>query len=182
MEGAERSTALALLPASGQSHGPVAKSSPADKMGGDRLVAKHRRAYYDYEIGDTYEAGVSLLGSEVRSLRENGADLSDAWVDIDRRGEAWVKGMRIPPKQHAAFGHEERRTRKLLLHTAEIDRLRSATERDGMTLIATKCYFKGGRAKLEVAVARGRKRHDKRQAVREREATREARQAVRRGR
>jgi SsrA-binding protein len=145
-------------------------------------VSKNRRAYYDYEIGDTYEAGLALIGSEVRSLRETGADLSDAWVDIDRRGEAWVKNLRIPPLKHAAFGHEERRPRKLLLHTAEIDRLRGAQEREGMTLICTKCYFKHNRAKIEVAIARGKKKHDKRQSVKEREAAREARQAVRRGR
>src|SRR5262245_24688139 len=107
----------------------MAKGSPAEKPGGDRLVSKNRRAYYDYEIGDTYEAGLALIGSEVRSLRETGADLSDAWVDVDRRGEAWVKGLRIPPLKHAAFGHEERRPRKLLLHGYEIDRLRGALER-----------------------------------------------------
>jgi SsrA-binding protein len=123
-----------------------------------------------------------LIGSEVRSLRENGADLGDAWVDIDRRGEAWVKNLRIPPLDHAAFGHEERRPRKLLLHSYEIERLRGAVEREGMALIATKCYFKNNRAKLEIAIARGRKRHDKRQAIKDRDATREARQAVRRGR
>jgi SsrA-binding protein len=160
----------------------MAKGSPAEKPGGDRLVSKNRRAYYDYEIGDTYEAGLALIGSEVRSLRETGADLSDAWVDVDRRGEAWVKGLRIPPLKHAAFGHEERRPRKLLLHDYEIDRLRGALERDGMTLICTKCYFKHNRAKIEVAIARGKKKHDKRQSVKEREAAREARQAVRRGR
>lgn len=160
----------------------MAKSSPATKPAGDRLVAKNRRAYFDYEIGDTYEAGLALIGSEVRALRETGADLGDAWVDIDRRGEAWVKGLRIPPLQHAAFGHEERRPRKLLLHDWEIERLRSAVERDGMTLICTKCYFKNNRAKLEVAVARGRKKHDKRRAIKDREDVREARQAARRDR
>jgi len=160
----------------------MAKSSSADKPGGDRLVAKNRRAWFDYEVGETYEAGLRLIGSEVRSLRENGADLVDAWVDIDRRGEAWVKGLRIPPLKHSAFGHEERRTRKLLLHDYEIERLRGSVERDGMTLICTKCYFKNNRAKLEIAVARGKKRHDKRQALKDREAAREAPQAVRRGR
>jgi SsrA-binding protein len=147
---------------------------------GDRLVSKNRRAYFDYDVGETYEAGLALIGSEVRSLRQNSADLSDAWVDIDRHSQAWVKGMRIPPLTHAAFGHEERRPRKLLLHAGEIDTLRGASERDGMTLIVTRCYFKNNRAKIEVALARGRKRHDKRHALREKEAGREARQAVRR--
>ena len=143
------------------------------------LVARNRRAFFNYEVGEAIEAGLVLIGSEVRSLRENGADLRDAWVDIDVRGEAWVKGLRIPPLKHAAFGHEERRARKLLLHAAQIERLRSAIERDGMTIVATKCYFKKNRAKLEVAVARGKKQHDKRRALRERDAEREARTAMR---
>jgi SsrA-binding protein len=149
---------------------------------GDRLVSNNRRAFFEYEVGDSYEAGIVLIGSEARSLRENSADLSDAWVDIDARGEAWVKGMRIPPLKHAAFGHEERRPRKLLLHKEQIDRLRGYSSRDGMTLVVTKCYFKKNRAKIEVAAARGRKKHDKRQAIRERDADREARVAMRRGR
>jgi SsrA-binding protein len=159
----------------------MAKADSKQKQG-DRLVSKNRRAYFDYDVGDTFEAGLVLIGSEVRSLRTNAADLTDAWVDIDRWSQAWVKGMRIPPMVHAAFGHEERRPRKLLLHTGEIDRLRGAAERDGMTLIVTKCYFKNNRAKIEVALARGRKKHDKRHALRDKEASREAQQAVRRGR
>ena len=160
-------------------------ASPKDKKhakdGGDRLVSKNRRAFYDYEVGDVFEAGLVLIGSEVRSLRENSADLSDAWVDITS-GEAWVKGLRIPPLKHAAFGHEERRPRKLLLHREQIDRLRGSSERDGATLIVTKCYFKQNRAKLEIAEARGKKKYDKRQALRARDADREARVAVQRGR
>jgi SsrA-binding protein len=149
---------------------------------GDRLVSKNRRAHFDYELGQSYEAGIQLIGSEVRSMRENGADLGEAWVDIDQRGEAWVRGMRIPPLKHAAFGHEEKRTRKLLLHRDQIDKLRGSVEREGMTLIATKCYFKNNRAKLEVALARGRKVHDKRQAIKERTADKEARAAIGRAR
>ncbi len=156
----------------------------ADKKnpGGDRLVSKNRRASFDYELGDAYEAGLVLIGSEARSLRENTADLTDAWVDIDARGEAWVKGMRIPPLKHAAFGHEERRPRKLLLHREQIDKLGGQVEREGMTLIVTKCYIKGGRAKLEFAIARGKKVHDKRHALRAKMADREAEAAMRRGR
>ncbi len=151
-------------------------------LGGERVVAKNRRAHFDYELGQSYEAGMCLIGSEVRSLRENGGDLVDAWVDIDFRGEAWVRGMRIPPLKHAAFGHEEKRARKLLLNRTELDRLKGSIERDGMTLVATKCYFKDNRAKLEIALARGRKKHDKRQAIRERDADKEARQAIARAR
>ncbi len=156
----------------------MAKNDAKEKRG-DRLVSKNRRAYFDYDVGETFEAGLVLIGSEVRSLRDNSADLSDAWVDIDSRSQAWVKGMRIPPMAHAAFSHEERRARKLLLHVAEIDHLRGASERDGMTLIVTKCYFKNNRAKIEVALARGRKQHDKRHALRAKEADREAKQAIR---
>jgi SsrA-binding protein len=149
---------------------------------GDRLVSKNRRAYFDYDVEETLEAGIALIGSEVRSLREHPADIIEAWVDIDRRGEAWVKSMRISTLPHAAFGHEERRVRKLLLHREQIERLRGKVERDGMTLIVTKCYFKNNRAKIEVALARGKKKHDKRQALREKEAGREAQAAMRRGR
>ncbi|HEX4476965.1 MAG TPA: SsrA-binding protein SmpB [Polyangiaceae bacterium] len=146
------------------------------------VVAANRRATFDYELGDRYEAGLSLLGSEARSLRVNGADVSTAWVSIDGRGEAHVKEMRIPVLNHAAFGHEERRTRKLLLHREQIDTIKGLIEREGMTLVVTKCYFKEGRAKLEMAVARGKKKHDKRQALRAKETEKEARQAMRRGR
>src|SRR5258708_33687252 len=118
-------------------------------------VATNRRASFDFELGDKYEAGMSLIGSEVRSLRVNGADVSTAWVEINHRGEAWVKEMRIPVLPHAAFAHTEKRPRKLLLHREEIDTLRGNIEREGMTLIVTRCYFKEGRTKLEFAVARG---------------------------
>jgi SsrA-binding protein len=153
---------------------------PKNPLRADRVVARNKRAFFDYEVGETVEAGLVLTGSEVRSLRVNGAGLTDAWIDIDQRGEAWVKGMRIPPLPHAAFGHEERRTRKLLLHTEQIAELRSGKERDGMTLVATQCYFKNNHAKLEVALARGKRKHDKRDAVRAREADREAQAAMRR--
>jgi SsrA-binding protein len=146
------------------------------------LVATNRRAHFDFELGDKYEAGLSLLGSEARSMRVNGADVSTAWVEINHRGEAWVREMRVPVLTHAAFAHTEKRPRKLLLHREELDTLKGAIERDGMTLVVTRCYFKEGRAKLEFAVARGKKMHDKRQSLREKDSEREARQAMRRGR
>ncbi len=158
---------------------PKAKNKKQTADFGDRVVAKNRRARFDYELGETTEAGLVLIGSEVRSLREGSADLSDAWVDIVS-GEAWVKGMRIPTLKYAAFGHEEKRARKLLLHKAQIEKLMAAQERDRMALVATKLYFKDGRAKLEVAIAKGKKSHDKRQTLRERDAAKEARDAIRR--
>lgn len=172
------SKALGSLWAAGRSEIAMAREKAKDTG----TVAVSRRAHFDYELGDKYEAGLSLIGSEARSLRIHGADITSAWVTIDPRGEAWVKDMRIPVLQHAAFGHEEKRARKLLLKREEIERLRGSTEREGMTLVVTKCYFKDGRAKLEVALGHGRKRHDKRQAIRERDSEREARQAMRRGR
>jgi SsrA-binding protein len=150
------------------------------KDGGDRVIARNRRAHYDYEIGTSYEAGLVLIGSEVRALRDRAADLTDAWVDIDVRSEAWIKGMRIPELTHAAFAHEEKRPRKLLLHADQIRTLRSKKEAEGMTIVATKCYFRDGKVKVEVSLARGKKSHDKRQALRERESEREARDAIRR--
>ncbi len=154
----------------------------AQQPGGEGryLVARNKRARYNYEIGDRYEAGLVLIGSEARSLRVTGADLTDAWVEIDARGEAWLKGLRIPVLPHAAFGHSEQRMRKLLLHVEEIQRLRAGVDRGGMTVIATSLYFKRGRAKIEIALARGKRKHDKRQAIRERDAAREAEQAMRR--
>ncbi len=152
--------------------------SAKNKPGADRLVSHNRRASFEYELLENFEAGIVLLGSEVRVLRERSVDLKDAWVEVDSRGEAWVKGMRIPELAHAAFAHQEKRTRKLLLHRKEIDELRTRVEAQGMTIIVTKCWLKHGRAKLEIALARGRKHHDKRQVIREREAEREARQAM----
>jgi SsrA-binding protein len=145
----------------------------------DRVVAVNRRARFDYELGATFEAGLVLIGSEVRALREGSADLTDAWVDIVS-GEAWVKGLRVPTLKHAAFAHEEKRPRKLLLHSAQIEELLRARDRERMTLVTTKLYFKKGKAKIEVAVARGKKQHDKRQTLRERDAAKEARDAIRR--
>jgi SsrA-binding protein len=145
---------------------------------GDRLIAQNRRARHDYELGKSFEAGVVLIGSEARALREGPADITDAWVDI-HRNEAWVKGMRIPPLVHSFLGHEEKRARKLLLHRSQIEELLSAQERDRMTLVASKLYFKEGRVKLELCVAKGKKEYDKRHTLRQRDADKEARVAIR---
>jgi SsrA-binding protein len=114
-------------------------------------------------------------------LRDGKAELSDAWCAI-ANGEAYLHGMNIPEMPGAAFGHVAKRTRKLLLHADEIDRIRKAVEREGMTVAATRLYFKNGRAKVEIALAKGKKVADKREAVKTREATREARAAISRGR
>jgi SsrA-binding protein len=147
-------------------------------------IAVNRRASFDYELGTRYEAGLVLTGSEVKSLRNAAANISEAWAII-RNGEAFVEGMRIPVLKHAAFVHTETRVRKLLLHQREIATLQNEIERKGLTVIITRIYFRAGLVKLELAVARGKRAHDKREAIKGREAEREARAAmdrVRRGR
>ncbi|MBM4374115.1 MAG: SsrA-binding protein SmpB [Deltaproteobacteria bacterium] len=151
--------------------------APAVEQYGDGIIAKNRRASFDYELSDTYEAGLQLIGSEVKVLRAGKADLSDAYVTIER-GEAFVHGANIPELSGTPFGHEPKRKRKLLLNRDEIDAIERATEREGMTVVATKIYFRGGRAKLEIALARGKKLHDKRESLKRKEADREARAAV----
>ncbi len=148
---------------------------------GETLIVRNRRARFEYELGDTFEAGIVLIGSEVKMLREGKADLGDSWCAIEQ-GEAYLKGVNIPVMPGAAFGHEAKRSRKLLLHQAEIERIERALTRDGMTVAATRLYFKDGRAKVEIALAKGKQMADKREAVKEREAEREARAAMARGR
>lgn len=148
--------------------------------GADRIIAQNRRARHEYELGKSYEAGLVLIGSEARALRDGPADISDSWVDL-HQGEAFVKGMRIPSLPYAFLGHPEKRDRKLLMHRAEIDALQAAQERERMTLIVTKLYFKAGRAKIALCVAKGKKLYDKRQTLRQRTADKEARVAIRSG-
>jgi SsrA-binding protein len=148
---------------------------------GEKLIVRNRRASFDYELGDRFEAGLVLIGSEVKMLRHGSADLTDSWVAIER-GEAYLKGVNVPVFPGAAFGHEPKRTRKLLLHAKEIETLQRSIEREGMTAVATRLYFKDGRVKVEVALARGKRKGDKREAVKAREAERETRAAMARGR
>lgn len=148
---------------------------------GEKLIVRNRRAGFDYELGDRYEAGLVLLGSEVKMLRHGTADLSDAWCSI-RRGEAFLEGVNIPVMPGAAFGHEAKRPRKLLLHAREIEDIDRALAREGMTVAAVRLYFKEGRVKVELALAKGKKTLDKREAMKEKDAEREARAAMSRGR
>ena len=156
----------------------MAKPAKAD---GTQLVLQNRRASFDYELGERFEAGLVLTGSEVKTLRNGSGDLTDGWVAI-RGGEAWLKNLFLPKLLHAAFGHEERRDRKLLLHEREIERLRKATTQEGLTVVPVRVYWKSGRAKVELALAKGKKAHDKRESIKKREGEREARAAMRRGR
>ncbi|MGE0231877.1 MAG: SsrA-binding protein SmpB [Flavobacteriaceae bacterium] len=139
-----------------------------------RLVADNRRARFDYEITDTLEAGIELVGTEVKSLREGKATISESYAG-EKGGELWLYNAYIPEYLQAnRFNHETRRPRKLLVHRREIAKLAAATQREGMTLVPLKLYFNDrGRAKLELAVARGKKLHDKRETEKKRDWGRE---------
>jgi SsrA-binding protein len=143
------------------------------------LIVKNRRASFDYDIEQRYQAGVVLSGSEVKSMRAGKVDVSDAYVSVDR-GEAWLKQMFVAPFEQAnAFPHETRRARKLLLHAREIHELHELLARGGYTAVPTRLYFKEGRVKVEIGVGKGKKAYDKRAAIAKRDAERDARVAMR---
>lgn len=145
---------------------------------GRKLIAQNRRARHDYHIEDVYEAGLVLTGTEVKSLRAGRASLVDGYATI-KDGEAWLNNVHIPEYTQGTWtNHEPRRARKLLLHRGEILRLIGKTKESGLTLVPLALYFKDGRAKVEIALARGKRTHDKRQALAEKQAAREMRRAV----
>jgi SsrA-binding protein len=144
-----------------------------------KIVASNRRARHDFEILDTFEAGVALVGPEVKSLRNGKASLSDGYAFI-RRGEVFLANVHIGPYDQASRENvEPRRERKLLLHRAEIDRLATKVAERGLTLIPLRLYFRRGRAKVEIGLCRGKRRHDKREAIRERETDRDLQRTLR---
>ena len=148
------------------------------EMGRGKLVAQNKKARHDYEIMDTYEAGIVLTGTEVKSLRQGRCSLIDAYAVI-QEGEAWLMGAHIPEYTEGTWNnHAPRRQRKLLLHKEEILRLIGKTKESGLALIPLQLYFSDGHAKVEIALAKGRKAHDKRQAMSERDAKREIQKAV----
>lgn len=148
------------------------------KEKGEKLIASNKKARHDYLIEDTVEAGLVLTGTEVKSLRAGRASLVDAYAIIDR-GEAWLEGVHIPEYTAGTWtNHSPRRKRKLLLHKKEIDRLGGQISRGGYTLVPLKMYFSDGRAKVELALARGKREYDKRQALREKQDKREAERAM----
>lgn len=154
----------------------------ADSDSERRAIATNRRARYEYEILDTWEAGIALLGAEVKSLRTGKANLSDSYATV-RRGEAFLVNVHISPYDKAGRDNPEpRRERKLLLHRREIARIRSSVAEKGLTLVPLKLYFKNGRAKVELGLARGKRRYDKRETIRRRDQEREMQRAVRRRR
>jgi SsrA-binding protein len=156
--------------------------SQAREASGDRTVATNRRARHEYEILETVEAGLVLRGTEVKSLRAGHVNFKDSYATM-RNGEAWLVGCHVSPYSHGTdANHEPERDRKLLLHRREIARLTGKIAERGLTVVPLRLYFKHGRVKIELGLARGKKLHDKRSALREREVRREMDRAARDGR
>jgi SsrA-binding protein len=152
--------------------------SKSAKAPGEQLIVKNRRATFDYEITTSFEGGLALLGSEVKSMRAGKVDLVDAFAAVEG-GEVWLKQMYIAPfEQASAFPHEPRRSRKVLLHRHEIEQIAHGTSRDGLTAVPLRLYFKNGRVKVELALAKGKKKVDKRSDIARKDAEREARAAL----
>jgi SsrA-binding protein len=147
-----------------------------------KVIARNRRARHDYHIEDTVEAGLVLTGTEVKSLRAGRASLTDGFGQVSD-GEAWLHGVHIPEYTLGTWtNHEPRRTRKLLLHRKEIDRFASSTKERGLTIVPLSLYFKDGRVKVELGLARGKRTYDKRHDLAARDAAREVDRALRRRR
>ena len=145
---------------------------------GEKLIASNKKAYHEYFVLQKVEAGLALTGTEVKSLRDRGGELKDSYV-IFKNGEAFLFGAHIAPYAHGNLAnHEPQRTRKLLLHRREIDKLATQVAEKGLSIVALRLYFKGGRVKAEIGVVRGKKLHDKRETEKRREADRETQQAV----
>jgi SsrA-binding protein len=152
-------------------------SKPRKLASGD--VATNRRARHRFELVETFEAGIELLGTEVKSLRDGKAQLGDSYAVIER-GEVWLRNLHIPPYPPAAEqNHDPERQRKLLLHRYEIERLIGRSQRKGLTLIPTRMYFKGPRAKVELALARGKETRDRRREIRDRDVSRDMERELR---
>lgn len=148
-------------------------------MGQGELV-RNRRAYHDYEILETHEAGIVLMGTEVKSLRDSGGNLAEAYVKI-LGDEIWLIGASIAPYRYGTiYNHEERRDRKLLMHKREIAKLKESVQQKGLTLVPISLYLKAGRMKIQIGLAKGKKHADKRQAITEREKKREMDRAIKR--
>jgi SsrA-binding protein len=153
----------------------MSKAPPKDET----LIAKNRRASFDYAIKDHFEAGLVLAGSEVKAMRAGKVDLTDAYVAVER-GEAWLRQMFVAPFEQAnTFPHETRRIRKLLLHKREVEEIDRAVSREGYTVVPLRLYFKKGRVKVELATAMGKKHHDKRADIAKRDADRDTRVEMR---
>ncbi|MFD4834976.1 SsrA-binding protein SmpB [Streptomyces sp. SID4919] len=148
------------------------------KEKGRKLIAQNKKARHDYHVIDTYEAGLVLTGTEVKSLRQGRASLVDGFVQLDGN-EAWLHNVHVPEYTQGTWtNHSARRKRKLLLHREEIDKLAAKSQETGHTIVPLALYFKDGRAKVEIALARGKKEYDKRQTLREKQDRRETDRAI----
>ncbi|GAB3622013.1 SsrA-binding protein SmpB [Mariniluteicoccus endophyticus] len=148
------------------------------KETGKKLIAQNKKARHDYHIHDTFEAGMVLTGTEVKSLRQGRGTLTDAFATVDD-GEVWLRQAHIPEYSHGTWtNHTARRTRKLLLHRREIGKLEKALQDKGVTIVPLSLYFNDGYAKVEIAVATGKKEYDKRETLRKRDAVRETERAL----
>jgi SsrA-binding protein len=149
-----------------------------DREKAQRIIADNRKAYHDYHVLDTMEAGVALLGTEVKAIREGRVNLRDSFARIEN-AEIWLMNVHISPYSHTGYAHhEERRQRKLLLHRHEIRKLTGRVTERGLTLVPLQMYFKDGRVKVSLALVKGKQAHDKRETIRRREVDRETRAAV----
>jgi SsrA-binding protein len=148
------------------------------KEQGHKIVAQNRKARHDYAVEDTYEAGMVLTGTEVKSLRAGRASLVDGFAEVEN-GEVWLLGVHIPEYTQGTWtNHEPRRRRKLLMHRSEIAKIETRVAERGLTIVPLSLYFKDGRAKVEIALARGKKNYDKRHSIAAKEARRETERAV----
>ena len=144
----------------------------------DSLIADNRKAYFDYHILETFEAGIALLGTEVKGIREGHANLRDSFARLEN-GEVWLFNVHINPYSHRGYvDHDPKRKRRLLLHKHEIRKLIGKTVEKGLTLVPTRLYFKNGKVKVAIALAKGKQAHDKRETLKKRETDRETRAAV----
>ncbi|MFD9356526.1 SsrA-binding protein SmpB [Streptomyces sp. NPDC060031] len=148
------------------------------KEKGRKLIAQNKKARHDYTIIDTYECGLVLTGTEVKSLRQGRASLVDGFVSMEGH-EAWLYNVHVPEYSQGTWtNHSARRKRKLLMHREELDKLERKSEESGHTIVPLSLYFKDGRAKVEIALAKGKKEYDKRQTLREKQDTRETNRAI----
>ncbi|MDR1546437.1 MAG: SsrA-binding protein SmpB [Deltaproteobacteria bacterium] len=151
----------------------------ANKTEGIKIICQNKKAHFEYELGERFEAGLVLVGTEVKSLRMGKANLLDAYARIEH-GQAWLSGAHITPYNNAGYGnHDPQRRRKLLLHRQEIKRLLGKVQEKGRSLIPLRLYFKNGLAKVELALARGKKLHDKRHTLKEADSKRDMERAIR---
>ncbi len=154
------------------------QSEQASRGGGDRVIAVNRKAFHDYFVDETLEAGLVLWGSEIKSIRAGRVNLRDSYVAI-RGGEAWLTGSHIAGYSQASYqDHDPTRDRKLLLHRREIERLRARVDQKGYTVVPLKLYLKHNRAKIEIALARGKRQYDKRETIAQRDSERDIQRAI----